>query len=138
MEGIVGEDIGLIVEIAMMVIEVMDIVEVILGEVILGEDTITEVDIIGIEKWIGLGKTGEYGDNLDQEKEVEEARDHHLVLGQGREQIQTEIGLDVLDVESMITLLMTVLIILQMIQIRRVIVQDRCRCIWQIVIQGRM
>ena len=82
MEGIVGEDIGLIVEIAMMVIEVMDVIEVILGEVILGEDITTEVDIIGIEKWIGLGKTGDYGDNLDQEKEVEEARvNHHLVLG---------------------------------------------------------
>ena len=49
-EGIVGEDIGLIVEIAMMVIEVIDVIEVILGEVILGEDITTEVDIIGIEK----------------------------------------------------------------------------------------
>ena len=105
----------------------------------LGEDITTGVDIIGIEKWRGFGKTGEYGDNLDQEKEVEEARvNHHLVLGRGREQIQTEIGLDALDVESMITLLMNVLIKLQMIQIRRVIVQDRCRCIWQTVIQGWM
>ena len=140
MEGIVGEDNRLIVEIVMMVIEVMDVVEVILGEVILGEDIITiEVDIIVIEMWTGLGITGEYGDNLDQEKEVEEARvDHHLLLGRGQEQIQTEIGLGVLDVESMITLLMNVLIKLQMIQIRRVIVQDRCHCIWQIVIQGRM
>ena len=34
MEGIIGEDIGLILEIVMMVIEVMDMVEVILGEVI--------------------------------------------------------------------------------------------------------
>ena len=139
MVGIVGEDIGLIVEIAMMAIEVMDVVEVILGEVILEEDIITEVDIIVIEKWIGLGKTGEYGDNLGQEKEVEKARvGHHLVLGQGREQIQTEIGLGVLDVESLIILLMIVLIKLQMIQIRRVIVQDLCRCIWQIVIQDQM
>ena len=42
----------------MMAIEVMDIVEVILGEVILSEDIIKEVDIIVIEKWIGLGKIG--------------------------------------------------------------------------------
>ena len=131
MVGTVGEDIGLIVEIAMMAIEVMDVVEVILGEVILGEDNISKVDIMVIEKWTGLGKTGEYGDNLGQEKEVEEARvNHHLVLGRGREQIQIEIGLGVLDVESMIILLTNALIKLQMSQIRRVIVQDRCRCIW--------
>ena len=117
----------------------MDVVEVILGEVILGEDIITEVDIIVIEKWIGLGKIGECGDNLGQGKEVEEARvNHHLVLGRGREQIQTEIGLGVLDGESMIILLMIVLIKLQMIQIRRVIMQDLYHCIWQIVIQDWM
>ena len=139
MVGTVGEDISLIVEIAMMAIEVMDIVEVILGEIILGEDIITEVDIIVIEKWIGLGKTGECGDNLGQEKEVEEARvNHHLVLDRSREQTQIEIGLGVLDVESMIILLMNVLIKLQMRQIRRAIVQDQCRCVWQIVIQDRM
>ena len=50
MVGIVGEDIDLIVEIIMMAIEVMDVVGVILGEVILEEDIITEVDIIVIEK----------------------------------------------------------------------------------------
>ena len=122
MVGIIGEDIGLIVEIAMMAIEVMDAVEVILGEVISEEDIITEVDIIVIEKWIELGRTGEGGDNLDQEKEVEIVRvSHPLILGQGREQTQIEIGLGVFDVESMITLLMIVLIKLLMIQIRRVI-----------------
>ena len=135
MVGIVGEDISLIVEIAMMAIEVMDAVEVILGEAILEEDIITEVDIIVIEKWIELGRTGEGGDNLDQEKEVEIVRvGHHLVLGRGRE-TQIEIGLGVLDVESMITLLMIVLIKPLMIQIRRVIAQDLYCCIWQIVIQ---
>ena len=92
-----------------------------------------------MEKWTGLGKIGEYGDNLGQEKEVEKVRfGHHLVLGRGQEQIQIEIGLGVLDVESTIILLMIVLIKLQMTQIRRVIVQDLCHCIWQIVIQDRM
>ena len=99
----------------------------------------TNENIIVIEKWIGLGKTRECGDNLGQEKEVEEARvNHHLVLDRGREQIQIEIALGVLDVESMIILLMNVLIKLQMSQIRRAIVKDRCRCIWQIVIQDQM
>ena len=66
----------------MMALEVIDAVEVILGEVILEEDIITEVDIIVIEKWIELGRTGEGGDNLDQEKEVKIVRvGHHLVLG---------------------------------------------------------
>ena len=69
MEGIIGEDIGLIIEIVMMAIEVMDMVEVILGEVILEEDIIIEVDIIIIEKWTELGRIGEGGDHLGQEKE---------------------------------------------------------------------
>ena len=43
MEGIIGEDIGLIIEIVIMAMEAMDMVEVILGEVLLEEDTIIEV-----------------------------------------------------------------------------------------------
>ena len=50
MEGIIGEDIGFIIEIAIMAIKDMDMVEVILGEVILEDDIITEVDIIVIEE----------------------------------------------------------------------------------------
>ena len=82
MEGIIGEDIGLIIGIVIMVIEDMDMVEVILGMVVLEEDIIIEVDIIMIEEWIGHGKIGECGDNLGQEKGVEIAKvGHHLVLG---------------------------------------------------------
>ena len=82
MEGIIGEDIGLITGIVIMVIGDMDIVEVILGTVVLEEDIITEVDIIMIEERIGHGKIGECGDNLGQEKGVEIAKvGHHLVLG---------------------------------------------------------
>ena len=44
--GIIGEDIGLIAEIEGIAIEVMDLVEVILGEVISEVDIIIEVDII--------------------------------------------------------------------------------------------
>ena len=84
MEGIIGEDIGLIIKIVTMAIEDMDVVEVILGEVILEEDIITEVDIIVIEEWIGLRKIGECGDNLGQEKGIEIVEvGHHLVLGRG-------------------------------------------------------
>ena len=70
-EEIIGEDIGLIVEVAMMVIEDMDVVEVILGEVILEEDIMPEVDIIVIIEWMEIGKIEECGDNLGQEKEIE-------------------------------------------------------------------
>ena len=86
MEGIIGEDIGLIVEIAITAIKDMDVVQVILGKVILEEDTIIEVDIIVIMEQTGLGKIGECGDNLGQEKGIEIAKvDHHLVLGRGQE-----------------------------------------------------
>ena len=67
----------------------MEEVEVVFGEAIFGE-VIFEVDII-IE-WIEVGKIGGHGDNLDQEKEKEEAG-HHLVLDQDQEPVQIEIGL---------------------------------------------
>ena len=86
MEGTIGEDIGHIVEIVIMAIKDMDVIEVILGKVILEENTIIEVNIIVIEEQSGLGKIGECGDNLVQEKGIEIAEvDHHLDLGQGQE-----------------------------------------------------
>ena len=84
----------------------MDAVEVIFGEVIFKEVNL-EVDII-IE-WIEIGKIGEHGDNLGQEKEKEEVG-HHLVLDRDQELVQIEIGSDVSNVENMITLQMSVLI----------------------------
>ena len=76
---IIGEVTGLSVEIAMKVIEDMDMVEVIFRKVTFEEEVIFEVDII-IE-WIGIGKIGEHGDNLGQEKEIRiEEVGHHLVL----------------------------------------------------------
>ena len=114
-------------------------VEVILGEVILEEDTIIEVDIIVIEKWTELGRIGEYGDNLGQEKGIEIAKvDHHLVLGQGQELAQIEIGLGALNAESMTTLLTNVLIWSLITQIGKVTVQGLYHCIWQTVIQDWM
>ena len=60
----------------------MDMVEVIFGEAIFKEEVIFEVDII-IE-CIEIGKIGEHGDNLGQEKEKEkEEVGHHLVLRLG-------------------------------------------------------
>ena len=92
----------------MKVIEDMDVVEVILGEEIFEEEVIFEVDII-IE-WIGIGKIGEHGDNLGQEKEIEiDEVNHHLVLDQDQGLVQIEIGSGVLNVENMITLQMNVL-----------------------------
>ena len=102
----IGEVIDLLVEIIMKVTEDMEEVEVIFGEVIFGE-VIFDVDII-IE-WIEVGKIGEHGDNLGQEKEKEEVG-HHLVLDQDQEPVQIEIGSGVLNVESMTTLQMNVLI----------------------------
>ena len=67
----------------MRVTEDMDEVEVILGEAIFGE-VIFEVDII-IE-WIEVGKIGEHGDNLGQEKEKEEVG-HHLAPDQDQEPV---------------------------------------------------
>ena len=131
---IIGEVIGLLVEISMKVIEDMDMVEVIFGEAIFRE-VIFEVDII-IE-WIEVGKIGEHGDNLGQEKEKEEVG-NHLVLDWVQELVQIEIGLGVSNVNNMITLQMNVLICFLRIWIRKVIVQDPYHCIWQIVIQDWM
>ena len=62
----------------MKAIEDMDVVEVILGEEVFEEEVIFEVEII-IE-WTEIGKIGEHGDNLGQEKEIElEEVGHHLV-----------------------------------------------------------
>ena len=44
----------------------MDMVDVIFGKVTFEEEVMFEADII-IE-WIGIGKIGELGDNLGQEK----------------------------------------------------------------------
>ena len=99
-EEIIGEVIGLSVEIIMKVTKDMDVVEVIFREVIFKE-VIFKVDII-IE-WIEIGKIGEHGDNLGQEKEKEEVGPH-LVLDWDQELVQIEIGLGVSNVENMITL----------------------------------
>ena len=90
----------------MKVTEDMEEVKVILREAIFGE-VIFEVNII-IE-WIEVGKIGEHGDNLGQEKEIEEVG-HKLVLDQDQELVQIEIGSGVSNVESMTTLQMSVLI----------------------------
>ena len=105
-EVVIGEVIGLLVEVVMKVTEDMDAVEVIFGEVIF-EVAIFEVDII-IE-WIEVGKIGGHGDNLEKEKEKEEVG-HHLVLDQDQEPVQIEIGLGVSNAGSMTTLQMNVLI----------------------------
>ena len=89
----------------MKVIEDMDVVEVILGEETFEEGIISEVEII-IE-WIGIGKIEDYGDNLGQEKERVGC---HLAPDQDPELVLIGIGLDVLNVESMTTLPMNVLI----------------------------
>ena len=103
---IIGEVIGISVEIVMKVTEDLDAVEVIFGEAIFKE-IIFEVDII-IE-WIEVGKIGEHGDNLGQEKEKEKVN-HYLVLDWEQEPVQIEIGLGVSNVENMTTLQMNVLI----------------------------
>ena len=76
----------------------MEEVEAIFREAIFRE-VIFEADII-IE-WIGVGKIGEHGDNLDQEKAEE---GHHLVLDWDQEPVQIEIGSGVSNVKSMIIL----------------------------------
>ena len=88
----------------MKVIEVMDEVEAIFGEANFRQ-VIFKVNII-IE-WIEVGKMGEHGDDLDEEKEEV---GHHLVLDRDQEPVQIEIGSGVSDVESMTTLQMNVLI----------------------------
>ena len=140
-EEITGEDIGLTVEIVMMVIEDMDMVEIILGEVIFEEDIIIEVDIIMIIEWIEIGKIGEYRGNPGQEKEKEIEIDkvgHHLVPDRDQGLVQIEIGLDVLNAESMTIFPMNVLIWSLIILIGKVTVQGQYHCIWQIAIQDRI
>ena len=115
-------------------------VEVILGEVIfeediiIEEDIIFEVDIIMIVEWIEIGKIGEYGGNPGQEIEIAKVG-HHLVPDQDQGLVQIEIGLDVLNVESMTILPMNVLIWSLMNQIGKVTVQGQYHYIWQIAIQ---
>ena len=104
-EEIIGEVLGLLVEIATSVTDNMDVVEVIFGEAIFEEEIIFEVDII-IE-WIEVGKIGEHGDNLGHMIEKEEVG-HYLVLDWDQELIQIEIGLGVSNVENMTTLQMSV------------------------------
>ena len=122
-EEIIGEVIGLSVETAMKVIEDIDVVEVIFGEVTFEEEVIFKVDTI-IE-WIEVGKVGEHGDNPGQEKETEKEVGHHLVLDWDQGLVQIEIGLGVSNVENMTTLQMNVLIRQWTVQIGIVIVQDQ-------------
>ena len=135
-EEIIGEVIGLSVETAMKVIEDMDVVEVIFGEVTFEEEVIFEVDTI-IE-WIEVWKVGEHGDNPGQEKEIEKEVGHHLVLDWDQGLVQIEIGLDVSNVENMTTLQMNVLIRQWTVQIGIVIVQDQHLYIWPIVIRDQI
>ena len=73
---------------------------------------------------------GGHGDNPGQEKETEiDEVSHHLVLDRGQGLVQIEIGLDVLNVESMTTLPMNVLICFLTAQIGKKIVQGRYHCI---------
>ena len=142
-EEVTGEDIGLIVEIVMKVVEVMDVVEVILGEVIFEEDISFKVDIIMIIEQIEIGRIGEYGGNPGQEKEKEKEIEivevsHHLVPDRDQGLVQIEIGLDALNAESMTTLQMNVLIWFLIIQIGKVIVQGQYHCIWLIVTQDQI
>ena len=67
----------------MKVIEDMEEVEVIFGEITFGE-VIFEVDIIIIQ--VEIGKIEGHGDNLGQEKEKGELG-HHLVLDQDQEPV---------------------------------------------------
>ena len=113
----------------MKVIEDMDMVEVILGEVIFEEEAAFEVDIIIVE-WTEIGKIGEHGDNPGQEKEIEiDEVSHHLVLDQDQGLVQIEIGLDVSNVGSMITSPMNALIWFLTVQIGKVTVQGQYHCI---------
>ena len=76
-------------------------VEVIFGEVLIEAEVTSEVGLIVIE-WIGIGKIGEHGDSPGQEKEREIDRvDHRLALDRDQGLVQIEIGLDVLNVNSM-------------------------------------
>ena len=113
--------------------------EVILGEVIFKEDIISEVDIIMIIEWIEIGKIGEYGGNPGQGKVIEIAEvSHRLVPDRDQGLVEIEIGLDVLNAESMTILPMNVLIWSLIIQIGKVTVQGQYHCIWQIAIQDQI
>ena len=135
-EEIIGEAIGLLIEIVVKVIEGMEEVEVILGEEHFEEEVIFEVDMI-IIGWIEVGKTEDYGGNLGQEKE-KEGVGCHLVLDQVPELVPIKIGLGVLNAENMTTLQMNVVIGHLIVQIGIVIVQDQYLYIWQIVIQDQI
>ena len=74
---------NLLVETILKVIEDMEEVEVIFGEVTFGE-VIFEVDIIIIQ--VEIGKIVGHGDNLGQEKEKGELG-HHLVLDRDQESV---------------------------------------------------
>ena len=78
-----GEDIDLLVEIIMKVIEDMEEVEVIFGEVTFRE-VIFEVDIIVIQ--VKIWKIEGHGDNLGQDKEKGKLG-HHLVLDWDQEPV---------------------------------------------------
>ena len=113
-------------------------VELIFGEEIFKEEVTFEVEVIIVE-WTVIGKIGEHGDNLGQQKEIELDRvGHHLALDGDQGLVQIEIGLDVSNVESMTTLPMNVLIWFLTVQIGKVTVQGQYHCIWQIAIQDRI
>ena len=135
-EEIIGEAIDLLIEVVVQATEVMEEVEVILGEEPFEEEVIFEVDIIIIGQ-IEVGKTEDCGDNLGLEKEKERVC-CHLVLDQVPELVLIEIGLGVLNAENMTTLQMNVLIRQLMVWIGIVIVQDQHLYIWSIVIQDRI
>ena len=80
-EEVIGEDIDLLVETVLKVIEDMEEVEVIFGEVIFRE-VISEVDIIMMQ--VEIGKIKGHGDNLGQEKEKGDLL-HHPFLDQDQE-----------------------------------------------------
>ena len=135
-EEIIGEATDLLIEIIVKAIEDMEEVEVTLGEEHFKEEVIFEVDII-IIGWIEIGRTEDYGGNLGQEIE-KEGVGCHLALDWDPELVPIEIELGVIDVESMTTLQMNVLIRHWIVQIGIVIVQDQYLYIWQIVIQDQI
>ena len=135
-EQIIGEATDLLIEIVVKVIEGMEEVEVTLGEEHFEEEVIFKVDII-IIGWIEIGRTEDYGGNLCQVKE-KEGVGHHLALDQDPELVPIEIALGVIDVESMTTLQMNVLIRHWIVQIGIAIVQDQYLYIWWIVIQDQI
>ena len=107
-----------------------------LGEEHFEEEVIFKVEII-IIGWIEIGRIEDYGGNLGQEKE-KEGVGHYLALDWDPELVPIEIELGVIDVESMTTLQMNVLIRHWIVQIGIVIVQDQYLYIWWIVIKDQI